>query len=68
MCSDLYVWCGRRALYHKLFMEWLGSRDFLQEYDRFLLSVPRRLTKKELLKLREVSDALSIHKPYMGIA
>jgi len=55
-----------------LFLEWLNSRSFTTEYAKFLLTVPRRLTKKELLRLRDVSvmqtlDVSSIKVPSLSI-
>jgi hypothetical protein len=37
-----------------MYQDWVDSASFADNYKAFTLSIPRRLTKKELLKLREV--------------
>jgi hypothetical protein len=37
-----------------MYNDWVESRSFASSYRNFTLRIPRRLTKKELLILREV--------------
>jgi hypothetical protein len=45
----------------KMYESWIESVTFVSGYERFLFSIPRRLTKKELLKLREVCSCTHMH-------
>lgn len=42
------------ARVRRLYQDWLESRSFADRYLKFRFTIPRRLTKKELLRLREV--------------
>ena len=55
MLDALWRAAGSIARVRRMYNDWIKSRNFDKDYKTYKFGIPRRLTKKELIKLREVS-------------